>query len=131
MKRINSIPEGRFQGYIWMSDQKEPDIYDNRFFQGIRELKPSNPFISEAYFFDKDNNASYSVRMVDGNYIAYRFLVSDHAILESEDHYFIPSFKDAPGALHFKELWHPVPDPLCEGMDVLVPGEFVFLGFQK
>lgn len=127
MERINSIPAGGYQGYIWMSDKSQPEVINGPF-AGL-DLTPGNPFIIEARLFDKEHNLSYSIQFIDGKYIAAKWDVG--ALTTGELQSFLPAFENAPGNLLFKTVWREISDPLCEGMNVLEPCENVFVGFKE
>ena len=126
MKTTSKIPSGRYQGYIWMSDQSQPRVIDGQF-EGMN-LEPANPFVIEARLYDLDNRLSYAIHFHDGAYCACVYNVDELPQVEQS---YIPSFKDAPGRLLFANVWREENDPLCEGMSVLVPCESIFIGYKK
>lgn len=128
MKRNYSIPAGRYQGYIWKSDQSQPDVIDGSF-EGMDLTIPANPFILEARLFEMDKSISLSVQFIDGSYIFREWDVK--TLPEGELQSFLPAFDNAPGNLLFFTAWREVEDCLCENMRVLEPSEFVFVGFKK
>ena len=129
MEIIDNIPAGRYQGYIWYSDQQKPQVLNDVPFDGL-ELTAGNPFIIEGQLLDTEERLSYSIHFVDGAYLAYRYnlddLPKDSPVLT-----YVASFADAPGALKFISVWREEADPLCEGMQVLTPAENVFAGFEN
>lgn len=128
MENITSIPEGNYQGYIWMSDKEQPEIFKGEYHDKTT-LPNTTPFIIEAQLFDGISGESYSVRFIDGDYIVNNVNVNTLKG-DVQDQFFPASFPGAPGKLHFKSVWREEKDSLCEGMMVLTPHEFVFVGFK-
>jgi CRISPR type III-associated protein (TIGR04423 family) len=124
---MERIEKSKYSGYIWKSDQKEPEV--------IIEKEPEfsfddnqNPFVVEGFLFD--GKTSYSIRYVDGKHIVNDFPLAKMP-KEYTEQLFIPSFKKGVTELKFRQYWKPEPDPLCEGMEVLKPAQLVFVGFNK
>ena len=94
------IEKSIYQGYLWYSDQKAPQVLNNEVFE-LEIADSSNPFIVEGQLFDgqKVEQVFHSYRM-DGE------------------------------QLKFNLYWREVEDDLCEGMKVLQPAELVFVGFN-
>lgn len=126
---ISNIPTNvPFDGYLWWSDETVPKVYDG---EKIPELPASNnPFIVEGQLYDPDNKKSYAIRFVDGDYLINCFDLKKLNGLDSIVKEYIPNRIDGKSKLYFKEFWRPVKDELCEGMEVLKPAEFVFIGFK-
>lgn len=131
MKTVNNIPAGIYSGYLWRSDTTAPHVYDNESMDGIMLQNLENPFKIEGQLYDKDNQRAYSIKYVDGQYMAYECELKELENLECTEHSYIASFKDAPGMLIFKQYWREREDDLCEGMMVSYPAEFVYVGFNK
>ncbi len=127
METISSIPSGCYQGYIWMSDQDKPEVIDGAF-KGL-SLAPSNPFIIEARLFETEKHMSYSVQFLGG--VCHASVCNVEDLPQGDLLAYTPSFEKAPGKLLFLSVWAEECDPLCEGMPVLNPHEFVFVGFKK
>ena len=131
--KINIIPEGTYEGYIWMSDATEPIIVDGK--MEALELNPEiNPFIIEARLYSPVDSVSYSVKYVDGEYIAICFDVNavendTETVCKRTD--FIPNRMKAIDYLKFLQVWRPEIDPLCADMEVLMPAEQIFVGFKR
>jgi len=130
-----------YDGYLWWSDQPTPQILNN---EPIKELPiGNNPFIIEGQLFDSENNKSYSIRFVDGEYLINCFDLNELSELEYIKKEYLPNRIDGVQKLCFREFWRPVKDKLCgskigeekekefEGMEVLQPAEVVFVGFNK
>lgn len=125
MGKTDKIEKSLYTGYLWYSDENEPKILNNE------EVKSSfdddeNPFIVEGWLTDR--KTSYFVQFIDGKHEIFKYDLDKLAGLENEKKEFIPSFKGV-DKLIFRQYWRPVQDNLCENMQVLVPAEFVFVGF--
>ena len=63
IQNLNDIPKSKYIGYLWQSDKEAPI-----FIQEIDSKKyetdgvPNNPFIQEAYLFDKEKNTIFCSR---------------------------------------------------------------------
>lgn len=138
-ERINNIPSGTtYQGYYWMSDATDPVLVKDAIPEFLSRLDANaNPFIIEAQLFDYSNRLSYSVKYVDGSYIAHRQEVKeslkdveagkyDHITLKKNYANRMPGLR-----LCFFQYWKEKPDMLCEGMNVLQPAEMAFVGFES
>lgn len=121
-----SIPQGKkYQGYYWLSNSDKPVVVDGNF-DGLSLPSEENPFIVEAQLYSAELNKSYSIKYIDGRYIVIAFDVND----EDETLVYKASW-DIKKELIFKCCWRPESDPLCEGMDVLKPSEYYFVGFNN
>ena len=140
MKQILDIPKDKkYVGYLWMSDCKYPlefrDPTDLRDKLSINET--CNPFIIEGQLYCKEADGyekSYSIKYVDGRYLVVEYDLNEirkNFVLNDMKHIetFIPNRIKA-SKLKFAQYWKAVTDELCEGMDVLIPGPFVFVGFE-
>lgn len=123
---MNKTDKSKYEGYLWFSDQKKPEIYSKKENE-FRFDDNKNPFVVEGQLFDGAN--SYSIKYVDGKHIIAKFILAELPI-DFTKQTFIPSFKGVSG-LQFRQYWRPEPDPLCEGMEVLKPAQFVFVGFKN
>ena len=126
---IDRIPSGTYEGYIWMSDASEPVIIDGEIGEVV--LDPAaNPFIIESQLVSRSKEESYSVKYVDGAYIAryhdLKPLPEEIGICEEKKYF---GHRMSGRRLLFRQYWRRVPDPLCEDMEVLQPKELVFAGF--
>lgn len=121
----------KYNGYYWMSDQKEPKALHGEEFGKV--LDPNvNPFVIEAQLFD--GKTSYSVKYLDGQYIIAE---TNLASLDLNDgtftkQVFLGNRIDKEEVwLKFYQQWVEKEDELCEGMKVLVPGKLIFAGFAR
>jgi CRISPR type III-associated protein (TIGR04423 family) len=130
--KISAIPKDeKYTGYLWMSDQTHPQEYHS---QGISNdfaiTEQSNPFIIEGQLFCKDTNKSFSIKYVDGEQIVIEYDLNNvptNWVCDKEKEY-IPNRISA-SKIVFRQYWKPEKDEFCEGMEVLVPAAYVFVGF--
>lgn len=130
------IEKTTYQGYVWYSDQTQPDIYTgDRVFNGLPDAN-ANPFIVEGQLFN--GKKSYSIKYVDGRYVVKCYPMELLEGVEYTPQSYIASFDGAPsGKLIFNQYWRLKRDEYCEdennveGMEVLTPAEWVFVGFEK
>ena len=70
--KVNNIESGNYQGYVWKSDNNEPNRVSGDFNE---DLSIHNPFIVEGFLYDEERRVSYSIKYVDGEYLIYRYEV--------------------------------------------------------
>lgn len=122
MKTIKINPNT--QGYFWMSDEAKPTLE-------LRDIElddTKNPFVIEAQLFDGE--VSTSIKYVDGKYIVKEYRLSEMPSTDFTEHTYV-SHRMGGKKLVFRKYWHPVPDEMCCGMEVLKPAEILFVGFKK
>lgn len=121
------IEKAKYQGYIWFSDSAEPYVKEGEYEIDIED--DVNPFIIEGQLYDTEAKISYSIKYADGKHICVKYVLSE---LQGEfrEQTFC-SNKMHGRKLKFREYWKAVPDPLCEGMEVLQMSGNVFVGFEK
>ena len=60
-----NIPDGKYSGFIWMSDKDEPEVFIDRSDLNISGYTPkTNPFILEAYLYDDNAKKSISIQKI-------------------------------------------------------------------
>jgi CRISPR type III-associated protein (TIGR04423 family) len=117
------------EGYIWYSDRQKPEmIRAEKYSLELDETK--NPFVVEGQIYSKDEQVSYSIKYVDGKYIVVPTLLNDLKGFVFDEKSFIPNRLDGVAKIKYRQYWKPEKDELCEGMEVLVPAEYVFVGFE-
>lgn len=127
MEKTDRIPKSAYTGYLWYSDAKEPQLFDKTESEfSFDDIK--NPFVVEGWL--TDNITSYQIKYVDGKHEILSYDIDALKLFKHEEKEFIPVFKDF-RKMHFTQYWRPVTDEMCEGMQVLQPAEFVFVGFTK
>lgn len=122
------IPPGSsVQGYFWLSNSERPVIVDGAF-SGLSLLDYYNPFVIEAQLYDKATQMSYSIKYVDGQYFVQKIKVTEQIINDAKS--YISKWDDNERLL-FTTTWLKKQDPLCCNMGVLVPADFIFVGFKR
>ncbi len=128
------ISTGTYTGYYWLSDADHPVILQN---QPLTYTPVLNPFIIEGHLFSAKDNASISIRHIDGQYHIYRMSwlpdTPEDVITEEPYTYLAGSLFKKSGirTLHFRRYWQEQNLENCGGMAVLVPGPVGFIGFGK
>lgn len=125
------IEKSKYQGYLWYSDKKDPDYFENREFD-LQKDDGENPFIIEGQLYDGKN--SISIKYVDGKYLCKEYELSQFDaddIVKKEEVFY--SHRMDGKQLKFNQYWREQEDldNLCEGMKALQPAELVFVGFKK
>jgi len=119
------IEKSKYEGYLWYSDKKEPQVLNNEVFE-LEIADSSNPFIVEGQLFD--GQKSISIKYVDGKYFFNTYdLNALDGVMQEQKFY---SHRMGGKQLKFRQIWKEQPDELCEGMQVLQPAELVFVGFN-
>lgn len=125
---IKEIPNRNYEGYVWLSNAKEPILLPDESFDFLT-VEP-NPFVIEALLFDKDEKKSIHVQYT-GEYQIFEY---DLSKLEKsnyvEKEYLPHRLKDVEKVL-FKQIWLPEKDKNCAGFDVLKLKAIVFCGFNN
>ena len=132
------------EGYLWWSDQEEPEIYDGKVIDICLDEK-KNPFVIEGQLYDKDEKKSYSIKYVDGQYIVIEYQVekdviealskekeyksSDESVVVEPKHYL--SNRMGGRWLKFLRYWGNKEDENCMEMSVLTLTKNVFVGFNE
>ena len=119
------------EGYLWWSDQEEPELYDEKALDvSLDETK--NPFVVEGQLYDKEEKESYSIKYVDGQYLikTYKVEASDFTNKENETKKFL-SNRMGGRWLEFLRYWEEKKDENCMNMPVLTFTKNVFVGFKE
>ena len=120
------IEKSKYQGYLWYSDKKEPQVLNNEVFE-LEIADSSNPFVMEGQLFD--GQKSISIRYVDGKYLYKEYdMVKLNGSEMSEQVFYL--HRTVGKKLKFNQYWQEREDSLCEDMKVLQPAELVFVGFN-
>lgn len=128
---ITEIPkDAEYEGYLWMSDSKEPVMGDfSKILQNITDS--SNPFIVEGQLYAGKEQRSYSIKYVDGKHAVTGYNLNNiPAGWTSDLKQFIPNRLEGVTKIKFRQYWNPQPDELCADMKTLVPAAYVFVGFE-
>lgn len=133
VKEINITKD--FQGYIWMSDQTKPEVFDFNNEKLLVLDDNKNPFVIEGQLYDKTQKKSYSIKYVDGKYIVMPYDVTDDEVKNAKSYYPNRMSKK----LLFYQRWEVMKDnegkengdDYCENIPVLEPAGLVFVGFGE
>ena len=125
-----TIYKGKFQGYLWKSDNPDPEVFNN--VETTIVLPLGNPFIIEGQLFDEHNRISVSIKYIDGNYIISEYKLGE-IDKELESNYTMKEYlsnKMEYRMLCFRQYWRKNKDEFCENMPTLMPAQWVFVGFK-
>lgn len=123
------IKEAKYEGYLWSSDQSNPEVLMGQTPKAISLIDGENPFIAEGLLWNPEDKESISIRYVDGHYyVATHQITSEQATTSIT---YLPHRLPAVKSLKFLRLWEKEPDSLCEGMETLQLTANLFVGFEK
>ena len=122
---LNGIPQGKYEGYVWMSDQEYPEILDG---QDIPRNAGDRAFIQEALLWNAEQRQSIHVRHL-GHLQVVQYNMKDQSIDDAIS--FLSHRMAGHSHLKFKRTWVEEKDPACADMEVSVPSELIFVGFGK
>ena len=145
------IINGSFEGYLWKSDMKEPEVFSGDNLQKDLILNDEeNPFYIEGQLYDLSTKLSVSIKYVDGEYKVNKYLVKQldenrycfyekkkvgdrEELVPIQGEVVMKSFKGNHLKGHnllFAELWQEKEDQRCHNMMVLMPTKVAFVGFE-
>lgn len=130
--QLQDIQAGKYQGYLWYSDEKSPKVFNEDEITSI-ETK-DNVFIVEGMLWQASSRTSIRITFVNGKqtvYVAEVPIDDLHGNGKATKEQYITHRMPGVSHLEFIRYWDLEPDPNCEGFDVLVPGALVFTGFKK
>jgi CRISPR type III-associated protein (TIGR04423 family) len=128
---METIKINKCEGYLWWSNQQKPEPYDgNALDMCFDETK--NPFVIEGQLYDKEENMSYSIKYVDGQYLINKYKVGTHDFTnkDNESKSFL-SNRMGGRWLKFLRYWEEKKDENCMNMPVLTFTKNVFVGFKE
>lgn len=133
VKEININKD--YQGYVWMSDQSQPDVFDCDTERLLVLDNNKNPFVIEGQLYNKTSNKTFSIKYVDGEYIVVQYNVTEDDIKNANSYFPNRMAKK----LRFSQRWEVMKnneckengDDYCENMPVLEPTGLVFVGFGE
>lgn len=129
LANISDIPQGKYEGYFWLSDADGPNVLDLRSDIDRKLLNKPLPFVLEANFYDRDQEISIHIKNVDGKHyitmVDFRKLTDE---LVEEVPYL--AYKVKANTYIMAEAWEKVQDPLLENMYVYQPSWSAFKGFS-
>lgn len=118
------------EGYLWWSDQQEPEIYDGKAVDVCLD-ETKNPFVVEGQLYDKEG-MSYSIKYVDGQYLINKYKV-ETVDLTNKDNELKSFLSNRMGDrwLKFLRYWEEKRDKNCMDMPVLTFTKNIFVGFKE
>lgn len=130
MTAITNIPTRKYDGYVWLSDEKYPTVLDKQEYD-FTKVK-ANQFVIEALLWNaEDGGTSIMVRHT-GKYHIKTFKLDElpvgHELVEKV--YLPHRLGDKVKHVCFKQLWIPEEDALCEEMPVMTMKALIFTGFN-
>lgn len=129
MTAITDIPIVKYEGYVWLSDEKYPIVLDKQEYD-FTKVKESQ-FVIEALLWNAEEATSIMVRHT-GKYHVRKFKLNElPEKSELVDKVYLPHrLGNKVKYVCFKQLWTPESDPLCEGMEVMTMKALIFIGFK-
>ena len=125
---LSDIPNLPYEGYVWMSDEKDPKVLNKESFDF--NTIGTNPFVIEALLYNKAQNISIHIQHT-GEYQIFEYHLNDFSKENLVEKDYLPHRLDGVKNVSFKQIWLPEPDENCAGMDVLNLKAIVFCGFKK
>jgi CRISPR type III-associated protein (TIGR04423 family) len=128
---LKDIKKRKYQGYVWMSDQKKPLTLkgDKDFDFSETKYQTVNPFVIEALLWCENTKTSVHVRHT-GRYVINEFVLTDDDL--KNEKFYIPHRLETSGRkARFCQIWEEKDDDLCEGFPVFTLKAIVFTGFAN
>lgn len=125
--------QAKYEGYIWKSDQTQPQVLLGEEFDVEGLTDDINPFVIEGQLWNADDGISISIRYADGKHVKTYNQVTNEDLKGTPSvtpERFISHIKGV-GRLRFLRYWKAEQDELCEGFKTLRPEKLVFVGFEK
>lgn len=125
--------QAKYEGYIWWSDQTQPQVLLGKEFDVESITDSINPFVIEGQLWNAADAVSISIRYADGKHIIKNHHVTSEDLQGSSTvtpERYISHIKGV-GSLCFLRYWKAEKDELCEGFEALRPEKLVFVGFEK
>lgn len=128
-KNLIDIPNLGFDGYIWLSNSKEPKVLKTEKYDfSTFEL---NPFIVEGLLYNEASKTSIHIQHT-GEYQIFEYDLKELSqIGQLKEVSFLPHRLTGVDKVNFKQLWIAEPDENCEGMEVLKMKALIFCGIKK
>jgi CRISPR type III-associated protein (TIGR04423 family) len=134
IKEIKDIPLLPYEGYLWCSDQKKPQLIDGDFHHG---LLTTFPCVVEGMLYDKQSNTSIHIKHINGEYWITLFDLNAFVgrSWQSSIEEYLPNgtISENVEKIIFTELWEEqtIPEYFEDGFTTFLPKAFVFTGFKK
>lgn len=126
------LKDNEVTGYIWMVEEKEPYVYNNKEVHFDKLNKTGSPYnkIQEAYL--TDGKHSIHVKNIDGEekvFIhAYQFFKNNEAKYLIEDMKEYPSHLNSIENLHFEQVYQLTDNEISKGFHTWQPVVKLFTG---
>jgi len=120
------IEKRKYEGYLWYSNEQQPQVLYGQSEWGIDINNATNPFIIEGQLWDEESRTSVSIKYIDGNYYkSETVLQGDYDLVE-----YIPRRMPKVEKLLFARCWKTVDDELCEGFNTTKLENVLFIGLK-
>ncbi|NBB31246.1 TIGR04423 family type III CRISPR-associated protein [Cellulophaga sp. BC115SP] len=130
LDNLSDIPKLTYEGYVWFSNKKEPQILDKALFDSVQFEE--NTFIIEALLWNaEDGGTSIMIRHTGKYHIQVFKLKELPAGHKLEEKAYLPHRLDKVKHVYFQQLWIPEPDAFCEKMEVMTMKALIFTGFNS
>ena len=129
---VLEIPEDFYEGYLWLNDESSPTVFLGDYTIDVNI--PKDKFIVEGLLWSPNSKMSYRIIYHDGLQEVFQYQVTDEDLEGSNDAEYENYLSHRiPGVarLSFLRYWKPEPDEFCEGFEVLMPSQLVFVGFNN
>jgi CRISPR type III-associated protein (TIGR04423 family) len=124
---IYIIPEGNYNGYIWLSNSEEPEMVKGSLDSAI--LEKGIPFIVEGFLYDKEKEISIEIRHNGKQHVLTQYNLYETSGYEFPETVVETHRLAGAKTAKFINVWKEEPDNLCAGMKTLKPFASVFAGF--
>jgi CRISPR type III-associated protein (TIGR04423 family) len=129
---IQAIPDYKFIGYYWISDQEKPEMLSKEPFPKELFGEGKNPFCIEAMLYSRQEQLSIHI-LHTGRYLVSAYDLSKLEGLELEEKSYLSHKLNHVEKVLFKQVWEE--DLLRidenESMPTLKPTALIFCGFKK
>lgn len=129
IKAIQNIPDYKFSGYYWVSDQDKPEMLFEEIFPKDKFDEGANPFCIEALLFSESEQVSIHTQHT-GSYLVHAFDLKQLVGLEIEEKSYLPHKLDQIQKVTFKQVWEEEPLEQGSEMMTLKPTALIFSGFN-
>ena len=124
-----------YEGYLWMSNETHPRVFDLESKVDAHLFDTKNPFVVEGYLFNKQTGISISIKYIDGRYYIYHneVVASDLNSKDIDSVYYLTQRMNTTEKQWavFLRYWKEKADSSCLGMNVLEVEKEVFIGFKS
>jgi CRISPR type III-associated protein (TIGR04423 family) len=129
MTAITDIPTIKYEGYVWLSNEKYPTVLDKQEYDFTKVKE--NPFVIETLLWNDEEKTSIMIRHTGKYHVQVFKLKELPAGHKLEEKVYLPHRLDKVQHVYFQQLWIPEPDAFCEGMEVMTMKALIFTGFNS